>query len=993
MRLQMAEIMPQYSHFVNLDIVELFCYTASTFYEEIMSVYTKIFGDPNDKAIKKLKPIVDAVNGLEPEFEKLTDEQLKGKTAEFKARLEKGETLDDILPEAFATVRETGKRLMNMRHYDVQLMGGTVLHQGNIAEMRTGEGKTLTATLPVYLNALAGKGVHVVTVNDYLAKRDAVWMAKIYDFLGLSVGIIQNQRVTFIYDASVTGENESGTMDGETGDEDETKSFHVEDEFLRPASRKDAYQCDIVYGTNNEFGFDYLRDNMVQKLDDMVMRPGNEMPYCIIDEVDSILIDEARTPLIISAPAEKATDQYYQFAKLVTRLSEETDYNVDEKMRSATLTDDGIKKFEGWLGVENIYVEAGVRAVHHIEQALKAEVLFKKDKDYIVDDGEIVIIDEFTGRKMPGRRYSEGLHQAIEAKENVEIQRESRTLATITFQNLFRMYDKMSGMTGTAKTEEEELFKIYQIDVVVLPTNKPDARIDLSDRIYKNNRGKYKAIAEKIHECREKGQPILIGTASVEKNEELSMYLTSVGVEHEALNAKNHEREGEIVAQAGRPGAVTLATNMAGRGVDIKLGGNPVDPDDEKTVLDAGGLFVLGTERHESRRIDNQLRGRAARQGDPGETQFFVSTEDDLMRIFAGERMKGVMERLKVPEDMPIEQKMITKMLEGAQKKVEGHHFDTRKHVLQYDDVLNRHREVVYGKRRQILELSSEQVLKYSSTQVESESLESESLPASKPEYLSTDHQRQLDTEHFSSLKEMVMDLIESEIEHVVSYHTNLEQDESEWNLEEIYETMKTIFPFSDEEKQKMFSLGEGNGNGKLEDVELRDAIVQFLLEKAKASYVQLEQHVAEHVGGTEEDTAKVVQSMEKALLLRAIDTLWVEHLESIKHLRQGIGLRGYGQRDPLVEYKKETFFLFNDLLANIQKEVVYSFFKVNIGLQLAPSVMSTDKMTLEGAKKTMSAQGEHIEKKLRNEAGEKVGRNDPCPCGSGKKYKKCHGK
>ncbi len=926
-----------------------------------MSVYTKIFGDPNDKSVKKLQPIVKAVNSLEQEFEKFTDDDLKGKTSEFRARLEQGESLDGILPEAFATVREAAKRKMGMRHYDVQIMGGAVLHQGNIAEMRTGEGKTLTATLPVYLNALAGNGVHVVTVNDYLAKRDAVWMAEIYDFLGLSVGIIQNQRVTFIYDATVKANEEQDSFDGDLV-ENETGSFLVEEEFLRPASRKEAYICDIVYGTNNEFGFDYLRDNMVQNINDMAMRPGSEMSYCIIDEVDSILIDEARTPLIISSPAEKATDQYYQFAKLVTQLNEETDYNLDEKMRSATLTEEGIHQFEKWLGVENIYVEGGVRTVHHIEQALKAEVLFKRDKDYIIDDGEIVIIDEFTGRKMPGRRYSEGLHQAIEAKENVEIQNESQTLATITFQNLFRMYEKMSGMTGTAKTEEEEFFKIYSIEVIVLPTNKPDVRKDLPDRIYKNNSGKYKAIAVKIHECREKGQPVLIGTASVDKNEELSLYLSSNGIEHEALNAKNHEREGEIVAQAGRPGSVTLATNMAGRGVDIKLGGNPVDKDEEKTVLDAGGLFVLGTERHESRRIDNQLRGRAARQGDPGETQFFVSTEDDLMRIFAGERMKNVMERLKVPEDMPIEQKMITKMLEGAQKKVEGHHFDTRKHVLQYDDVLNRHRDVIYTKRRRVLELSEDNV--YSNKQI---SIDGEVESGQKTEDASSEEKQ------FESLKAMIMDLIESEIEHVVSYHTNLEQDESQWNLDEIYETMKTIFPFSDQEKENMFNLGKGNGGGKLEDVELRGAIVEFLLEKARVTYTQLEKTVSDTSGGTEEDGIKVMQSMEKALLLRASDMLWVEHLESVKHLRQGIGLQGYGQRDPLVEYKKETFFLFNNLLANIQKEIVYSFFKVNIGLQLA--------------------QGAHIEGKVRDDSGKKVGRNDLCPCGSGKKYKKCHGK
>ncbi|PIR76771.1 MAG: preprotein translocase subunit SecA [Candidatus Magasanikbacteria bacterium CG10_big_fil_rev_8_21_14_0_10_42_10] len=953
-----------------------------------MSIYTKVFGDPNKKAIAKLQPDVDKINDLESTFQAYSDEELKGKTTVFKERLEKGETLDDILPEAFATVREAAFRTMKMRHYDVQLMGGMVLHQGNIAEMRTGEGKTLTATLPVYLNALAGRGVHVVTVNDYLAKRDAVWMGQIYDFLGLSLGIIQNQRVTYVYDASVKGTPEGEALDEER---DEIGSFHIEEAFLRPASRKEAYHCDIVYGTNNEFGFDYLRDNMVQSLEDMVMRPGSEMVYAIIDEVDSILIDEARTPLIISSPAEKAADQYYQFASLVRNLSEETDYNVDEKMRSATLTEEGISKFETWLGVENIYVEAGVRTVHHIEQALKAEVLFTRDKDYIIDNGEIIIIDEFTGRKMPGRRYSEGLHQAIEAKENVEIQNESQTLATITFQNLFRMYDKVSGMTGTAKTEEEELFKIYKLEVVVLPTNKPDARIDLPDRIYKNSRGKYKAIVEKIIECREKGQPILIGTASVVKNEELSMYLSGQGIQHEALNAKNHEREGEIIAQAGRPGAVTLATNMAGRGVDIKLGGTPVDKDEEQQVIDAGGLFVLGTERHESRRIDNQLRGRSARQGDPGETQFFVSTEDDLMRIFAGDRMKNVMERLKVPEDMPIEQKMITKMLESAQKKVEGHHFDTRKHVLQYDDVLNRHRAVIYGRRKNILRLSEDENGVYAhafdvSTE-EHRQVSEKNAPIEEHDTASEDAEKP-----FTSLKDMVMDLIESEIEHVVSYHTNLEKDEKEWDLNEIYETMRTIFPFSEEEKQQMFDLGKGNGHGKLEDVELRNAIVEFLLEKTRQTYTALEKKVGETVGNTDE-TGKVLRTMEKALLLRAIDTLWVEHLESITHLRQGIGLRGYGQRDPLVEYKRETYYLFNELLTNIQKEVVYSFFKINIGLDLAPSIMSTDKMTLEGAKKDMSEQGEHIEKKERNEEGEKVGRNDACPCGSGKKYKKCHGK
>ena len=919
----------------------------------------KFFGDSSKKIIKQFQPIVNEINGLEPSMSQLTDEQLKAKTPEFKAGLEKGASLDDILPGAFAVVREVGKRLMGMRHYDVQLIGGIALHKGMVAEMRTGEGKTLVATLPTYLNALEGKGVHVVTVNDYLAKRDAVWMAQIYDFLGLTVGVVQNQRVSFVYDATAKEKQEGGELDQER---DETGSFKVEDDFLRAVSRKEVYECDITYGTNNEFGFDYLRDNMVQSLGDMVMRPGNEMHYCIIDEVDSILIDESRTPLIISAPAEEAAEQYYQFARLVKQLKEDEDYNIDEKMRSATLTDEGIRKFEGWLGVENIYVEGGLRMVHHIEQALKAEVLFKKDKEYVVDNDQIVIIDEFTGRKMPGRRYSEGLHQAIEAKEGAAIQRESRTLATITFQNLFRMYNKLSGMTGTAETEKEELFKIYGLDVLVVPTNKPDARIDNPDRIYKSETAKYKAVVEQIKTCREKGQPILVGTISVEKNEVLSQYLGAQGIPHEALNAKNHEREGEIVAQAGRPGAVTLATNMAGRGVDIKLGGSPVNKEEEQKVLDAGGLFVLGTERHESRRIDNQLRGRAARQGDKGETQFYVSTEDELMRIFAGDRLKGVMERLNVPDDMPIEQKMITRMLENAQKKVESMHYDTRKHLLNYDDVLNRHREVIYEKRRAIIDL------------------EDENLKAEQ------------------SSKDMIMEMIESEIEFVVGYHTNPQmvdevdaKQQTEWNMKEVFETMKTIFPLSQQDRETLFALGKKGSAGKENDVTVREEIVSLLIGRAKEEYARIEEAVKQ--SHETEDPEKLVHGFERAMMLRAIDALWVEHLVSLDYLRTGIGLRGYGQRDPLVEYKKESFHMFQSLLTNIQKEVVYSFFKVGTGLQLAPTVMAADKLTLKGADKSHSAQGAHIAKKERNEQGEKIGRNDPCPCGSGKKYKKCHGR
>jgi len=921
-----------------------------------MSFYTKIFGDPNVKILKEIQPTVNKINSLESDLEKLSEAELKNKTVEFRERLAKDETLDDLLPEAFAVVREVSKRVTGMRHFDVQLIGGITLYQGRIAEMRTGEGKTLVATLPVYLNALEGKGVHVITVNDYLAKRDAVWMGQIYDYLGLSVGIIQNQRVSYVYDSSVTQEGEA--LDKER---DEIGSFKVEDEFLRPASRQEAYQTDITYGTNNEFGFDYLRDNMVQTIEEMVMRPGDEMHYAIIDEVDSILIDEARTPLIISAPAQQATDQYYQFAKLVKQLKEETDYNVDEKLRSAILTEEGIKKFEIWLNVENLYVEGGIRLVHHIEQALKAEVLFKCDKDYIVDNGEIIIIDEFTGRKMPGRRYSEGLHQALEAKENVQIQRESQTLATITFQNLFRMYNKLSGMTGTAFTESEEFIKIYNLEVIVIPTNRPDIRIDQPDRIYKNEKGKYKAVVEKIKECRAKGQPVLVGTISVEKNEELSQYLVREGIEHEALNAKNHEREGEIVAQAGRPGAVTLATNMAGRGVDIKLGGVPAIPENVEKVKQAGGLFVLGTERHESRRIDNQLRGRSARQGDSGETQFFVSTGDDLMRIFAGDRLKSLMERLKVPEDMPIEQKMITKMLESAQKKVEGHNFDIRKHLLEYDDVLNKHREVIYKKRREILELGggvNQDLLK-------------------------------LKNKEFTSLKETILNDIEQEIEFVVSFHTNTD-DRKDWNLKEIYETVRTIFALSQDDRENILHMG-ANGDSKLEDVEAREKLVKYIMDKAKLEYVSMEEKI-KSMSETSEEGEKMMKQIEKSVLLRSIDNLWVEHLVAIDYLRTGIGLRGYGQRDPLVEYKKETYHMFSELLSGIQKEVVYSIFKVTAGLQLAPTIMANDKLVMKGAQKSASDTPGAVAGKVRNDEGDKIGRNDPCPCGSGKKYKRCHG-
>lgn len=966
-----------------------------------MNFLSVIFGNQNKKTLKRFTPLVPKIEALEPIMQALSDEALQAKTNEFKERLKKGETLDDILVEAFAVVREASKRVLKMRHFDVQMIGGAAIHSGMVAEMRTGEGKTLVATLPSYLNALEGKGVHVVTVNDYLAKRDAVWMAPLYDFLGMSVGIIQNLRVSYVYDPDYGQQTtDDGQISSETLDSSLSTVVSTEDQFLRPCSRKEAYACDITYGTNNEFGFDYLRDNMVQEFSEMVMRQGSEMNFAIIDEADSILIDEARTPLIISAPAEEATEQYYQFAKLVKQLVLDTDYNVDEKMRSVTLTENGIAKLEQALGVENIYVESGLGTVHHIEQALKSEVLFRRDRDYIVDGEEVVIIDEFTGRKMPGRRYSDGLHQAIEAKELVPIKRESRTLATITFQNLFRMYNKVAGMTGTAETEKEELYKIYALDTLVIPTNRPDQRTDHPDRIYKNTKGKYNAIAEKIKECQSKKQPMLIGTASVEKNEELSAYLTQRGIVHEILNAKNHEREAEIVAQAGRPGAVTLATNMAGRGVDIKLGGSPIDENEAKIVREAGGLFVLGTERHEARRIDNQLRGRAARQGDPGETQFFVSTDDDLMRIFAGDRMRNLMEKLNVPDDMPIEQKMITKMIETAQKKVEGHNFDIRKHLLEYDDVLNKQRTAIYRRRKQILELAEankDNILK-TTTDVHTDNVVVDDIVTPSGEILES-----TEVVSHSSLKEVILSLFEQEIEYIVSFHTNPStatienvDAEKDWNIDEIIETVKTIVPLSDETISKLREYGQHNQT-KVGDVEAREKIVSLLLETIKEQYSSLEESVegaSRALGALEENDIKTraTTAIEKSMLLRAIDAQWVNHLISIDYLRKSIGLHGYAQRDPLIEYKRETYHLFHTLEANIQKDVVYSLFKVSAGLKIAPTIMSTAGAMLSGAQKTSDKQPVSVSADNSSQGVGKIGRNEECPCGSGKKYKKCHG-
>lgn len=667
-----------------------------------MSIINNFFGDANKNYIKSLQPKIEKINSLEKKFESFSDEELKTKTQEFKEKLGKGETPNDILPEAFALVREAAKRTLKQRHFDVQLIGGIVLHEGKIAEMKTGEGKTLVATLPLYLNALEEKGCHLVTVNDYLSRRDAVWMGQIYYALGLSIGCIVHEAA-YLYDPSYKQEDsKSETQNNERDKErDVLGGFKVVESYLRPCSRKEAYAADITYGTNNEFGFDYLKDNMVYDLVQQVQRGFN---FAIVDEVDSILIDEARTPLIISAPDVESSKWYQEFSRIIPKLDAKTDYEIDEKMRAVTLTESGINEVEKILGMGDIYQEKGIRYLHHLEQALKAEALFKKDKDYVVKNNEVIIVDEFTGRLMPGRRWSGGLHQAIEAKEGVRVQPESLTLASITFQNYFRLYKKLAGMTGTAATSAEEFDKVYGLEVVSVPTNKPMARKNLSDHVYKTIDGKFKAVASEIKEKHEKGQPVLVGTTSIEKNEYLGKLLDREGITHQILNAKHDEKEGEIIAQAGRFGAVTVATNMAGRGVDIILGGNPPVEEEAKKIIELGGLHVIGTERHEARRIDNQLRGRSGRQGDPGSSRFFVSLEDDLMRIFGGDKIKNVMNMLKVPEDQPIEAGLISKAIEDAQSKIEGMNFDLRKHILEYDDVLNKHRDTIYRKRREILE-------------------------------------------------------------------------------------------------------------------------------------------------------------------------------------------------------------------------------------------------------------------------------------------------
>ncbi len=931
---------------------------------------TKIFGDPNEKYIKRLAPMVEQINVLRDKYSSLDDKALKGLAEKWRGELAAGKKLDNLLPEVFAAVREAAKRRMGSGHFDVQMIGARVLHEGKIAEMKTGEGKTSYAVSPAAtLNALEGKGVHIVTVNDYLSLRDAGWIGSVYSALGLSVGAIVHEKA-YRY--------EPGFVNPEFDDE--------RMQPLKPCTRREAYECDITYGTNNEFGFDYLRDNMAQELKDKVQRGWH---YAIIDEVDSILIDEARTPLIISAPAAEATEKYQKFARLIPRLKEGEDYNIDEKMRAATLTEAGIKKMEEWLGVDNIYTQDKISEVHHMEQALRAYTLFHRDKDYVVKDGQVIIIDEFTGRLMPGRRYSEGLHQAIEAKEGVKIKQESVTMATITFQNYFRMYDKLAGMTGTAATEAEEFSKIYDLDVIVIPTNKPVIRKDRADLIYKNEQAKFKAVIEDVKQRQAKGQPVLIGTISIEKNELFSYLLNQAGVEHNVLNAKNHAKEAQIIAEAGKKGKVTLATNMAGRGVDIKLGGEGASREEYEEIKKLGGLYVIGTERHESRRIDNQLRGRAGRQGDPGESRFYVSLDDDLMRIFGSDRVRKIMQTLGMPDDMPIEHKMISKALESAQKKVEGYNFDIRKHLLEYDDVINKHREVIYKKREMILELY--EALKDGQAKVEK--------TADRP---------------YSSLREMIMEMVEKEIAQVVSFHTQ-DHNEENWNMEEIYEVVGTIFPLDSEARIKMEDIQQ-QGKDKQAEAMARDKIIAYLVKLAEKAYDDLEAALKKIDIGESSDAPAPILQVEKMILLRAIDMLWVEHIDAMDHLRTGIGLRGYGQKDPLVEYKREAYKMFIQLQNNIQKQVVYSIYKVGLvspeanklvvgeaqpvqdkNLQFKKDSVNSYELKGEGVNSNQTVVStkpgetpEQASKQAPLENKEKIGRNDPCPCGSGKKWKKC---
>ena len=840
----------------------------------MMNFLTKVFGSKNERELKRLHPLVERINALEPEMQAMSDDQLKGRTAVFKQRLEQGEPLDDLLPEAFATVREASVRTLKMRHFDVQLIGGIVLHQGKIAEMKTGEGKTLAATLPAYLNALSGKGVHVITVNDYLAGRDTEWMGNIYKFLGLTVGTICHG--------------------------------------LDDQQRLEAYHADITYGTNNEFGFDYLRDNMKFDRESLVQ---GDLNFAIVDEVDSILIDEARTPLIISGPAEKSTDLYYQINSLIPRLHPDTDYTIDEKARTAVLTEDGVARAEKILQVDNLFDPKYIELLHHINQALKAHALFKRDVDYIVKNGEVIIVDEFTGRLMPGRRYSEGLHQALEAKEGVKIENENQTLATITFQNYFRMYDKLAGMTGTADTEATEFKKIYDLDVVVIPTNQPMIRQDFPDVIYKSRKEKFNAAIEEIQRLHKKGQPVLVGTISIDVSENLSKKLKKRGIKHTVLNAKNHEKEAEIIAQAGQKGAVTISTNMAGRGTDIVLG---------EGVTELGGLHILGTERHESRRIDNQLRGRSGRQGDPGSSRFYLSLEDDLLRIFGGERITGIMEKLGMEEGEPIEHNLISKAIENAQSRVEGHNFDIRKQLIEYDDVMNQQREVIYRQRREAL--------------------------AGK------------------SLKPSILEMIREKAEEIAAVFAEDRVPADEWDLKGLKAAV-----------YKQFNFRLPDFDAETSDGLNRDGLAELIYENAARLYDQREAAVGE------ED----FRQLERVVMLQTVDNLWKDHLLSMDHLKEGIGLRGYAQQDPLVIYKKEGYEMFQEMIHRIKEETLGILFRIQIA---EPEKIETIRKPPE-QQMVFSAGGDGEKQKPTKRASKKIGRNDPCPCGSGKKYKKCCGR
>ena len=849
----------------------------------VLGLLKKVFGTRNDREVKRIQVLVDHINLLESSISELSDDQLQAKTGEFKDKLKKGMALDDILPEAFAVVRETGIRTLKMRHFDAQLIGGVVLHEGKIAEMKTGEGKTLAATLPIYLNSLEGKGSHVVTVNDYLAKRDSDWMGTIYEFLGLTVGRVYHD--------------------------------------MPEEERREAYSCDVTYGTNNEFGFDYLRDNMKFSTEQFVQR---ELNFAIVDEVDSILIDEARTPLIISGPSEESTLKYNEACKVIPKLRKEKDFDIDEKAKTAALNDEGIGTVEKILGVENLYDPKNIEILHCVQQALKAHALFKNEVDYVVNDGEVVIIDEFTGRMMPGRRYSDGLHQALEAKEGVNIENENQTLASITFQNYFRMYDKLSGMTGTADTEAEEFSSIYKLEVIVIPTNKNMVRDDCSDLIYRTEQEKFDALIEEIHDCNKSGQPVLVGTISIEKSEQLSHHLKKHGIKHNVLNAKHHEKEAEIIAQAGQCKAVTLATNMAGRGTDIVLG---------EGVSELGGLHITGTERHESRRIDNQLRGRSGRQGDPGSSRFYLSLEDDLMRIFGSEKISGIMEKLGMEKGQPIEHPMVSKAVANAQKKVEAHNFDIRKHLLEYDDVMNKQREVFYGLRREILNNKN----------------------------------------HREMLLEMAEELVDELLNDIASEKIYPE----EWDIQALDDYLMRQFSVQIKKQEEALVIGDGR-HIDLENCD-REKLHNAVMDSVECCYATKEKGI----------DPNMMRQLEKMIMLQFVDNLWKDHLLGMDHLKDGVGLRGYAQKNPLTEYKKEGFEMFSKMMHQIREGVTEYLFKVQIeeGSEY-PAEQNQSKKLVEHR----GVSSEESKQPTVRRDYKKVGRNDPCHCGSGKKFKKCHG-